>query len=261
MNFNVSRFKSSLEKQAQHLSDDVIESSMDGKVREMRDLDIEVSSIAPMGTSQTFAAMFDPTLAPKKPARRPRSAPEEEVPPPKSPEELMRIEDGAYSKMGEYYIGKVKDTREKCKGLVNTLSIIEKIDEPSEWKNGKWLADIKGENPLLWALENDKTIEGNNPLIWARENKDKLIEQKIYPFTNDSGEFMDPVEYYISKNIYISGKKPDIYCAEKSIPISAHMPEPASLRTTLERSSSNLSSASLSATSSRGSIKQGKGLE
>lgn len=68
------------------------------------------------------------------------------------------------------YIEAYKKRRDQLKEMSRTLEIIEKIAPVDEnWKQGKWLQDIRGKDPVIWASENNKMIEGKDPLEWRKE--------------------------------------------------------------------------------------------
>ena len=98
----------------------------------------------------------------------------------------------------EYYLKHFKENLATMKKLSARLEIISKIDfdpkdsvKESEWKNGRWLQDIKGEDPIAWAKRHNKTIEGFEPDVWLA--KQRLLN-KISALTD-----REPVDTYQSK--------------------------------------------------------------
>lgn len=67
------------------------------------------------------------------------------------------------------------------KAISKQISVITAIDvdsnEKKEWANGKWLQRINAEEPITWAIKNNKTMGGGeNPIAWVANNIIKYIE-------------------------------------------------------------------------------------
>jgi hypothetical protein len=89
----------------------------------------------------------------------------------------------SYEELEKFYVDQYKQQQQALQKFSNTLDIISKIEcsidpaQQKDWQNGQWLQDIGEQDPIVWAIENNKNIEGKVPLIWAVENN-KLIEGK-----------------------------------------------------------------------------------
>jgi len=75
------------------------------------------------------------------------------------------------------FVSQLQDSFKKQKQAMIQLSanldIVAKISGPGiddVWRNGQWLQDIKGNDPIAWAVVNGKQIEGQDPIAWAVTN-------------------------------------------------------------------------------------------
>jgi len=81
-----------------------------------------------------------------------------------------------FEELEEYYVNYYKQQINVMRQVRDRLDIIAHIDGmPIGWKNGRWLQDIKGDDPIAWTVQHGKLIEGKNPVVWA-ELHNKLIE-------------------------------------------------------------------------------------
>ena len=90
----------------------------------------------------------------------------------------------SYSELENFYIEKFTHQQEVMRRFTETLNVISQIEYShtpeiqNQWMNGKWLKDINGGTPILWAINNNKTISGDDPIIWAINNNKTISGDK-----------------------------------------------------------------------------------
>jgi len=63
----------------------------------------------------------------------------------------------SFEKLEEHYIKHYQDQRKSMQALSQRLGVIESVQHPSdEWKNGQWITDIRGQDPMKWAKKYNK---------------------------------------------------------------------------------------------------------
>jgi len=191
MDFDVSKFREEVSRVCS-VEDKIIRARVESRISDLKSAGLEASSINAHGEKETFGVMFDPTTKPKPIVRPKRTfnspsqvAAPAEPEPPISPEEKARIENGAYDKIRDFYVDGFSDRKKVLKDLERTLGIIEKIDMPDEWKKGTWLQEIKGQDPVEWAIVNGRTIQGKPASEWlsSRESAASKIQKAFKAHT------------------------------------------------------------------------------
>ena len=122
-----------------------------------------------------------------------------------------------YNDLENFYMEKFTHQQEVMRSFGETLSIISQIEysssskEQNKWMNGKWLKDINGGDPILWAINNNKAISGKDPILWAINNN-KIISGK------------DPVKWAIIQEKPINHQVPLIWAKNNNIQIDGLPP-------------------------------------
>ncbi len=133
-------------------------------------------------------------------------------------QKLIKIKLNNFQDLENFYISAYKANKQIFSKLQDTLETISQIEfsenkeVQQKWLNGKWLFNIKDEDPLIWAAKNGKRIiikEGEN--LVKKDSLLILIEQKkLMPPLNQ-----DPVEWAIISSRKIDGINP-IMWADKN---------------------------------------------
>jgi uncharacterized protein len=134
---------------------------------------------------------------------------------------LSTEQDNRYANMEQNYIRLYKAQKQTFIKLSKNLDIIMKIDMPQEWKKRDWIHEVKGEDPIDWAINNQKTIQGIEPRAWAvlsgnrvdarleEKDIDPVIKFRFYLANNE----LDKAKAEI-KNIHTIGKNKDVLLEE-----------------------------------------------
>ncbi len=111
------------------------------------------------------------------------------TPNPRFAGESMRTNSEVIStaKLEQFYISKLSKQKEIFEEFKSTLEIISKIDAPLEWKNGKWLTDIREQDPIEWLKNNNLTIEGLSADEWKLKNPQYHISKN--PSQNSTNRY------------------------------------------------------------------------
>lgn len=117
---------------------------------------------------------------------------------------LSEVKFANFDELDNYYISHYIQQMTIMREVCRNLDIIAKISDPHDafndritWNNGGWLSSIKGANPLVWAIKNNKQIENKDPILWAIENSaninlddeelfDYLLHQARYEKATDN---------------------------------------------------------------------------
>lgn len=192
------------------LTDSEISESIKEQISSLKKLGFSVADVIPFGGKQTFAQMagFD---YPKKKVRTRRTRGEKSTEAPKtteiSPEEMIKIEEASTKALVTHYIDGFKKRQNVMRDMSQTLAIVEKIDPPTkEWTQGKWLDDITEQNPLIFAVKENRKIDGKDPIIWIKDNRSSLESDGIYPFVNSEGKVVDVIDYCRDNKISVGDK-------------------------------------------------------
>jgi hypothetical protein len=87
--------------------------------------------------------------------------------------------------LGDHYVSHFKKQVSTLREVSKRLEIISQIDfapkgskDEKEWKEGRWLTEIRGEDPVAWAKRNGKTIGGRSPDEWVELMGEKASDHQ-----------------------------------------------------------------------------------
>lgn len=121
-----------------------------------------------------------------------------------------------FSILEQYYIDHLKSQFAIAQQLTAILNIVINIDRPDKenWlSSGRWLLDLKGEDPLKWAKDNGYTIRGRKP--------DQLNLKLIYTKGLDAVLMNDAKSDSFLEMIKTADKKTILSTLEKNIDLQS----------------------------------------
>ncbi len=111
-----------------------------------------------------------------------------------------------YDVAREFFVGKFKAQLKVMKSLEATLEIITKINfnnknEEEKFLNGGWIEEMRGKDPIQWAVKNSQKIDGLDPKKWEIKNfKRKRVALGIQRGRDDTEEIFEAAQHPISRS-------------------------------------------------------------